>query len=124
TSANLYGLRRFTVDTPALTNIEDADQMVRYELARRKNPHGIIHHIDLSGTLHLTQILTRTLFDRITIHDTQTNHTGDYFIVAEQHTVDLGGARHHVRWILESAAANSFWVLDTSTLDQTAVLAY
>ncbi|MBA3870366.1 MAG: hypothetical protein H0X30_14570 [Anaerolineae bacterium] len=123
-SANQYGLRRFSLDTPALTNIEEADQLARYELARRKDPRGTLHHIQLSGTLHLTQILTRTLFDRITIHDTQTNHTADYFIVAEEHTVDRGGARHHTRWLLETAAANNFWLLDTSTLNQTTILAY
>jgi len=123
-SGNQYGLRRFSVDTPALTNIEEADQLARYELTRRKDPRGTLHSIELSGTLHLTQILTRTLFDRITIHDTQTNHTGDYFIIAEEHTVDLGGARHHTRWLLEPAAANTFWILDTSTLDQTTLLAY
>ncbi len=123
-SANQYGLRRFSLNTPSVTNIEDADQMARYELTRRKDPHGTLHSIDLSGTLHLAQILSRTLFDRITIHDTQTNHTGDYFIVAEEHRVDLGGARHRTRWLLEPAAANTFWTLDTSTLDQTAILAY
>ncbi|MBI1280542.1 MAG: hypothetical protein GC179_20635 [Anaerolineaceae bacterium] len=123
-SANQYGLRRFSLDTPALTSIEEADQLARYELARRKDPRGTLHSIELSGTLHLTQILTRTLFDRITIHDTQTNHTGDYFIIAEEHTVDLGGARHHTRWLLEPAAASTFWTLDTSTLNQTTILAY
>ncbi len=123
-SVNLYGLRAFGLNTPALTNIEEADQVARYELARRKTPRGLLRSISLSGTLHLTQILSRTLFDRITIHDTQTNHTADYFIIAEEHTVDLGGARHHVRWLLEPAAASAFWILDTSTLDQTTVLAY
>ncbi len=123
-SANRYGLRRFSLDTPALTSIEEADQLARYELARRKDPRGTLHTIELSSTLHLSQMLSRTLFDRITIHDSQTNHTGDYFIVAEEHTVDLGGTRHHTRWVLEPAAANNFWILDTCTLDQTTVLAY
>ncbi len=123
-SANLYGLRRLTLHTPALTNIDEADQLARYELARRKSPRGMLRSIQISGTLHLNQILSRTLYDRITIHDTQTNHSADYFIIAEQHTVDLGGARHQTRWLLEPAAANSFWVLNTSTLDQTTTLAY
>jgi len=123
-SANLYGLRRFSLDTPALTSIDEADQLARYELARRKDPRGTLTSISLSERLHLAQILSRTLFDRITIHDTQTNHSGDYFIIAEEHTVDLGGTRHHARWLLETAAANSFWVMDASTLDQTTTLAY
>lgn len=123
-SANQYGLRVFSLDTPVLTSIEEADQLARYELSRRRIPRGLIRSISLSGALHLDQILSRSLFDRITVHDTQTNHTADYFIIAEEHTVDRGGARHQTRWLLEPAAASAFWTLNTSTLDQTAILAY
>lgn len=123
-SANIFGLRVLNLSTPSLSSIEEADQLAGYELARRNLPRGILHSITLSGTLHMDAILNRSLFDRITVHDTQTNHTADYFIVAEEHTVDLGGTRHRARWLLEPAAASAFWILNTSTLDQTAILAY
>ncbi len=123
-SANIYGLRVFSLNAPSLSTIAEADHLAGYELARRAKPRGILHSISLSSTLHIDQILNRSLFDRITVHDTQTNHTADYFIIAEEHTVDLGGTRHLTRWLLEPAAANTFWTLNTSTLDQTAILAY
>ena len=78
----------------------------------------------MSGTSHLTQVLERTLFDRITIAETQTGHTADYFIIAEEHAVDLGGFRHTVSWLLEPAAASAFWIIGTSLLDQDTILAY
>ncbi|MCA0457858.1 MAG: hypothetical protein LCI00_28085 [Chloroflexi bacterium] len=123
-SINTYGLRALSLNTPSLSTIEEAAELAGYELARRHTPRGILTSISLSSTAHLDQILDRSLFDRITVHDTQTNHTADYFIIAEEHTVDLGGTRHRNRWRLEPAAANAFWILDTSKLDQTAVLAY
>lgn len=123
-SANIYGLRVFSLNTPALSTIDEAAHLAGYELARRNKPRGILRSISLSGANHIEQILNRSLFDRITVHETQTNHTADYFIIAEEHTVDLGGTRHRTRWLLEPAAANTFWTLNTSTLDQTAILAY
>jgi hypothetical protein len=121
---NRYGLNTLRLNTPALGSLEDADQLARFELARRKDPRGVVRSLDLTGALHLAQILARSLFDRITVQDTQTDHNTDYFIIAEEHTVDLGGARHRCRWLLEPASASAFWVLDSSHLDQTTVVGY
>lgn len=123
-SVNLYGLNTLQLTTPALGALEDADQLTRFELARRKDPRGVVRSLDLTGTLHLAQILARALFDRITIQDSQTDHAADYFIIAEEHEVDLGGARHRCRWLLEPASASAFWVLDSSRLDQTTVVGF
>ena len=123
-SLNLYGPHHLRLDTPDLGTVEEAENMARFELTRRKNPRGHVRSLQISATLHLTQMLTRTLFDRITVQETQTNHTADYFIIAEEHEVDLAGTRHHARWLLEPAASSAFWILDTSLLDQTTVLAY
>jgi hypothetical protein len=121
---SLYGLHHRSFDLPALSSLEEADDLARFELARRKDPRGLVRGLQVSGTIHLTQILTRTLFDRITVSETQTGHSADYFIVAEEHTVDLGGARHQVSWLLEPAAANTFWLVGTSHLDTETILAY
>jgi hypothetical protein len=123
-SIAFHGLNILSLDTPALNSLEAADQLARYELARRKDPRGSVRTVRISGQNQLAQVLARTLFDRITIQETQTDHAANYFIVAEAHEVDLGGARHRVAWLLEPAAASAFWVVGTSTLDQTAVLAY
>jgi hypothetical protein len=123
-SQTFYGIQTLLLDLPALNTIEEADQLARYELARRKDPRGMIRSIMLESPAHLPQILARTLFERITITDSQLDHSADYFIVAEEHTVDQGGARHRVTWTLEPAAANRFWVIGADTINQTTVLAY
>jgi hypothetical protein len=124
TSVSLHGLNEQLFNLPALGSVEEADHLARFELTRRKDPRGIVRRIQVSGTNHLTQVLSRTLFDRITIAETQTGHNADYFIVAEEHTVDLGSSRHQVSWLLESAAASNFWIVSTSRLDHDTLLAY
>ncbi|MEO8609957.1 MAG: hypothetical protein ABI690_18835 [Chloroflexota bacterium] len=124
TSVSLHGLNGLTLNLPALGSLEDADQLARFELTRRKDPRGQVRRIQVSSANLLTQVLARTLFDRITVTETQTDHSADYFIIAEEHTVDLGSIRHEVSWLLESAAANAFWIVSTSHLDQDAYLAY
>jgi hypothetical protein len=124
TSVSLHGLNDLTLNLPALGSLEDADQLARFELARRKDPRGQVRRIQVSSANLLTQVLARTLFDRITVAETQTDHSADYFIIAEEHTVDLGSFRHEVSWLLESAAASTFWIVSTSHLDQDTLLAY
>ncbi len=125
TSVNFYGLRSLRLDAPFFNSVDEAHNRVRYELARRKNPRGLASAIRLSRVNHATDVLARTLFDRITVQESQTGHNADYFIIAEEHQVELGGSRHQVRWLLEPAAANTFWLFDSACqLDVTAVLAY
>jgi len=123
TSVSRYGLHELALNVPALGSLEDADQMARFELVRRKDPRGLVRRIQVSNTNLLTQVLARTVFDRITITETQTDHSADYFIIAEEHSVDLGGAQHQVSWLLESAASD-FWIVGVSYLDQNTLLAY
>lgn len=123
-SLTFYGPHTFTLEPPFLTSIEEANDLAGFELARRKNPRGLVQSMQLNGPTHLPEILARTLFDRVTISETQTGHSADYFIIAEEHTVDLGGTRHRADWLLESAAASTFWIVGLSTLDQTTILAY
>lgn len=118
------GLRTLAFDLPALDSVEQASQLARYELARRKTPRGTLHTLTLSGAAHRAQILARTLFDRITIRETQTGHAADYFIVAEAHRADLGGARHTVTWTLECDRSGAFWLLGRSHLRRDTVVVY
>ncbi len=98
--------------------------MARYELARRKSPRGTVRRIHLNTVKHAAAVLARTLFERITIEDTQTGHASDYFIIAEEHTVDLGGIRHRASWLLEPASASKFAKLNVTELDEGYALAY
>ena len=119
-----YSPRTLSFDLPLLDSIEQADSLARFEMSRRKSPRGDIHQITLTNQSHASQILTHSLFDLITVRETQTAHDADYFIIAEAHEVDQGGHRHRVTWTLESAAANAFWVLDRDRLNQSTTLAY
>ena len=123
-SLAFYRPQALLMDLPLLNEAEQADSVARYELSRRKNPRGQVRDITLTNQLHSTELLTLTLFDRITVADGQTGHNADYFIIAEEHRVDLGGYRHQVNWLLESANANSFWQLGTHHLGSDTVLAY
>ena len=123
-SQALYGASTLAFDLPALTLLEEADDLSRFELARRKDPRGLIRSLQVSGQSHLTQMLARTIFDRITISETQTNHNADYFIVAEDHQVDLGGASHQATWLLEDALFHTFFIIGTAQLGQTTSLTY
>lgn len=118
-SAGTYGLRRLDVDIPLLTSVEEADALARDLLRRRKNPFGAVRWLSLSAAHDAEQVLARTLFDRITVRDAHLRHEADYFIVAEEHQVEQGGARHTVTWLLEPANPGDAWQLGRAVLGQT-----
>lgn len=124
TSASFYGRGTLDLELSALGDIETAEQLARYELARRKDPRGVARALDVAANRHPQHALARTLFDRIAIQESQTGHSADYFIIGEAHTVDRGGARHRVRWTLEPADSERFVIIGYSALDSGRVLAY
>jgi len=124
TSITFYGLGEASFDFAALTDYDEADQLARYELVRRKQPRGLVRSVTLSSPLHQPQILARTLFDRITLHESQTDHTADYLIVAEHHTVDLGSYRHTVTWLLEPVDSDVFFIVGLHNPDGSRALSY
>jgi hypothetical protein len=123
-SATFYGFHKMTLDLPALTSLDEADQIARYELGRRKAPAGIVRALATSTRSHPDHVLALTLFDRVTVAETQTDHSAEYFIIAEDHRVDQGGTRHRVVWTLEPADSDRFFVVGTHYPDGTRVLAY
>jgi hypothetical protein len=123
-SITFYGLNALELDLPALTSIDEAEQMALYELGKRKDPRGIVQRLSSSSRSHPTESLSLTLFDRISITETQTNHSADYFIIAEVHDVDKGGVRHCVSWLLELADSERVAVIGDAKPDGSRVLAY
>lgn len=115
----LYGKQALELYLPALSDIGEADQIARYELVRRQQPRGAVRQIDLNARFHVQQSLARTLFERISLSDTQTGHSGDYFIVGEEHHVEQGGYRHRVRWLLEPAEDDRFFIIGQHKPDGT-----
>ena len=121
-SITFYGLQTLTLDVPTLTDVEEADEMARYEVARRKDPRGRGRRLVTNTVLSETQVLARTLFDRITVQESQTGHSGDYFIVAESHQVAQNG--HEVEWLLEPVDGDVYFIVGEHKPNGTHVLAY
>jgi hypothetical protein len=115
-----YGVRQAEFDLSLLSRYDEADQIARYELARRRSPRGTLRAVTLDGA----SVLGLTLFNRVTISDSQTSHSADYFIVAEQHTVSAGGSLHRTTWLLEPAEDDIYFVIGRHKPDGTRVLAY
>ncbi|MGB1285378.1 MAG: hypothetical protein ACPG7F_02495 [Aggregatilineales bacterium] len=124
TSMTLYGVNRLLLDLPALTSLDDADNLARYTVTRRKNPRGTVHSLSTDARQHPTETLSLTLFDRIALTESQTGHSDTYHIVTEQHDVTKGGRQHRVTWQLQPTDTGRFVIIGTSKPDGTAALAY
>lgn len=120
-SATLYGLNRRSFNLPLLTSLEEAVDLSGYELVRRKTPRGRLGTIVTDLVQHPAETLALTLFDRITVIESQTGHSADYFIIGEEHHVDL---RHTVRWLLEPVDDDTFFIVSTDKPDGSKYLIY
>ncbi|MEM6281178.1 MAG: hypothetical protein AAF787_03215 [Chloroflexota bacterium] len=123
-SETFYGLRELELNLLALTDITEAEDIARFELFRRAQPRSTVRQMTLSSPMHRAEILERALFDRIRITEAQTAHTGDYFIVGEQHRVFNGGSSHTVMWALEPVNPAGFWQISLGALGESTRLAY
>lgn len=122
-SVALYGRKYRRYDMPLLDDVDEAANIIAYELAEWAQPRGVVRELHTDTRQHPQQVLARTLFDRITITESQTGHSSDYHIVAEQHTVDHGGTRHRVQWLLSPAPDQTFFVIGTHSIGDPVVLA-
>ncbi len=123
-SETYYGYRQWRLELPFVTVLEDAVNIAQYELRRRSNPIGMVRQLQTDTVHHPTQVLSLTLFDRITLQETQTGHQHDYFIIGEAHLVDKGGTQHQVTWLLEPADDDRFFIIGQSLLDGTRYMMY
>lgn len=110
-------------------NVADAEAIAEHLLTIFKSPFGELSSVTIDGMStdgQLTSALTRQVFDRITITETQTGVASkDYFIISEKHHFEAGKA-YQVTWGLEPAEAYVYWVLGNvgaSELGLTTVMA-
>ena len=87
-----------------------AVSLADYQLSLRKSAVGRVNSYTLAGydTNRTVAALTRTIGDRITMHESQTQANGDWFIISETHTLD---ADYRVTYILEDAGTIIYWGL-------------
>ncbi len=119
---SLYGLRTLRLDIPAVASAQEASAVGRYELLRRGMPRGTIRELLIRACNHPQAALSLTLADKISIHESQTGHSGIYEVVAEEHHIDRGGARHRARYLLAPDEAQRFFVIDRHEVDANRVL--
>lgn len=122
-SQTRHGLRVMQLAPALLDDLGEAEQIARYELARRSQPRSVAHWIEIDLRQH-PAALGRTLYERIALHETQSGHSGQYWIICEEHAVLAGGARHWLRWLLEPCDDARFIELDAAPLDGLRALAY
>lgn len=111
-SAAFYGPRALTLDLPELDSLAQARSVARFELARRRTPRGRALTVALDGS----RALALSLGDRVRVIEAQTGHAADYFIAAEAHEAERGGARHRATLTLTPADAGVFWLVGRSRL--------
>lgn len=122
TSVLAYG--RYAMElTGKQDSLTDAQTLGDFQLLLRKDPRGQISDVLMNAldTTITASVLARTIGDRITLVDTLTSASGDWFIIREQHNVSVGN--YEITWALEDAGASAYWSIGNSTLGVSTVLA-
>jgi len=122
-SVSLYGKRALKMILPVITDVDEVESIIEWELQRRSEPHGMIRTLQTNTRNHPSETLSLTLFDPITVEESQTGHEANYHIIAEHHTVDMGGTRHRVTWLLEPAESKSFFIIGVHSIGDDVILA-
>jgi hypothetical protein len=95
----------FTMD-----DVDVAQGMADYLLDLWANPVGRITSITLPA--YQSDTMTRTIGDRITLAETQTQASADYFIIGE--SFQLADKNVIATWTLEPADSQNYWLLGTT----------
>jgi hypothetical protein len=113
-----YRRRKHTYEH-VFDDVDVAQGMAEFILAERKNPRGRIRSLVIpayKSDALLAQVLTRTMGDRITVTETQTGASSDYFIIGEQ--FKLASKNLLVTWTLEPASSHTFWLLGVTNFSE------
>ena len=122
TSILTYGKRALQLSGKQ-DSLQDATTLGDFQKLLRYNPVGklssaLFNALDTNNTV---AVLARTIGDRVTITDTMTSATGDWFIIGEQHNVSVSS--YTADWLLEDAGASAYWSIGSSTLGISTALA-
>jgi hypothetical protein len=130
TSQTKYGKRTFPLPGKFYPTTTVAQSYVQAGVSRYKDPLAIVRVTYQANTsdAHMTQALTRTISDRISLRaqgdlasGAQLGINADFFIEAERHHYDLSG--HWVTYELSDArTVSGYWILGTSDLGNTTKL--
>ena len=119
-----------TIDAKFLADTSEAQAMADALLAFRETAYGEVTELVITPrkSTTLMQIAEEvTLMDRITVSETQTGVSGDFFVMTEKVELDNGGSDYKVTYTLQPADGFQAWILGDSVygkLGETTILGY
>lgn len=118
-----YGRRHQWLSLSALSTLEQAEDIARCEVGRRKTLASHAAMVTLSTQSHPSEVLSCTLYEAVSIAETHTLPASNYVICAEEHHVEQGASVHCVTWLLEPIDGDIFACVG-QPLDEIRVIAY
>lgn len=125
-SQTAHGLRTLTYNMPYQQSTNVGEDFAAELLRRYKNPYsevGGVGFIATPITGLLDEAISLDIGDRITIAETVTGISADYFINAVALTF-LAPDIVTCLWTLEQAVSAEVWILDTSALNTSTILGF
>ncbi len=122
-SIAFYGRHATQKVLPVITDIDEAIAIANWDLQRHSSAYGRVRELQTNTRNHPEETLSLSLFDLISIQESQSGHSANYAIIAEYHQVDMGGTRHQVRWLLEPSDSDLFFIIGTHSIGDEVILA-
>ncbi len=125
-SQSSYGVRRYPVAPQWLGKQNNADDWAAYAVAAFKNPTPLLElTFKPYDTTMLTELLNRSLSDRVTVVNNEIGLNADFFIEGIEHVLDRNEDWTTTMWLSKVETGNQFWILADATqglLEETTVL--
>ncbi len=127
-SVATYGWSDFPeIDSPYLSSDDQALSLARWLVAKGKDPTPPLWALELPAgrtSALLTHALARDLGDRVTVTDSQSGTSGDFFIEQITHEITQGGKEHRTSWSLSERTGGEAFQIGASTVGGTDVIVY
>ena len=130
TSQAAFGQRTYRLPGAYYSSTSEGQEAARYVLSRYKNPLPVLtmSYTAGRGSNELTQALTRTISDQITLVASSAAGLGinrGFFIENIRHQVSAGGMRHQTSWKLSPVSGDAgYWILGVSRLGEETALVW
>jgi len=111
-----YGRRTLRINLPSIDNLEKAQSIADFERDRRGQPRGevsaitVLSHATNGSGQHGNQ-LALTLGDLISVTETQSGHSKNYYVIGEAHELTMSIPLWKTTWYLEIAPTVYPWKL-------------
>ena len=122
-SIAFYGRHATQKVLPVITDVDEAIAIANWNLQRHSSAYGRVRELHTNTRSHPEETLSLSLFDLISIQESQSGHSANYAIIAEHHQVDMAGTRHQVRWLLEPSDSDLFFIIGTHSIGDEVILA-